>query len=130
MYNAEEEATVKFICYFQENCVNNHKMRSRIHLVSNKFLEKLICHLFVQTDLYSLDDPTNFLSMFVCLAGNSLNELGILEIFFTLASFDISNTQALVVFNEHFDSKYEHTKSFDEKFKNSGDTSKISDQKS
>jgi hypothetical protein len=59
--------------------------------------------------------------MFVCLAGNSLNELGILEIFFTLASFDISNTQALVVFNEHFDSKYEHTKSFDEKLKNSGD---------
>jgi hypothetical protein len=107
MYNAEEEVTLKFFCYFQENCVNNDKMRSRIHLVSNKFLEKLICHLFVQMDLYSLDDPTNFLSMFICLAGNPLNELRILEIFFTLAPVDISNTQALVVFNQHFDSKLE-----------------------
>jgi len=45
--------------------------------------------------------------MFIFLARNPLNELRILDIFFTLASFDISNTQALVVFNEHFDSKLE-----------------------
>lgn len=104
---ASNDTITKYICFFQENRLNLDKMRGRLHLASQDFIEKLICNLFIQNELHTLEDPTNFFSVFVFLAGNPLNELRMLDIFLTLVSFDTSNAQALDIFNEHFKTKLE-----------------------
>lgn len=104
---ASPDMVNRYVCFFQDNHLNLDNMRSRLHVASQKFLENLVCNLFINPELHSEIDPTNFLSTFVYLAGNPLNELRILDILLTFAAFDSSNTKARDVFNEYFSTKLE-----------------------
>ena len=88
-----------------EQCKSNlNEMRSRLHVVSQDLLEKLIFNFFINHSEYK---PASLWIIITILAGNPLNEFRILDILLTLASFDLSNAQAIEAINHHFGTKLE-----------------------
>lgn len=88
-----------------EQCKSNlNEMRSRLHVVSQDLLEKLIFNFFINHSEYK---PASLWIIITILAGNPLNEFRILDILLTLASFDLSNAQTIEAINHHFGTKLE-----------------------
>ena len=108
--NASIKHLDQYILFFERCKSNLDEMRTRLHVASQDYLEKLIFNLFIDASLHSACNPASFGFIFTSLAGNPLNELRILDILLTLASFDPSNAQAIEVMNHHFGTKLEAEK--------------------